>query len=94
MIINLPRSPTEQKPNLSTSLLLTIRESLFTMKTIEFISENRTFSNDRGQTIDYTARNIIIDGIPFKVAKNDGKVFDLQFKDYINNGPLTLDLDA
>jgi len=60
------------------------------MKTIAFTSEERTFSNDRGQTISYTARNIIIDGIPFKVAKNDGKVFDLQFKDYINQGDIDL----
>lgn len=60
------------------------------MKTIEFTSEKRTFSNENGQTIDYIARNIIIDGIAFKVSKTDAKVFDLQFKDYINDGPIEL----
>lgn len=55
---------------------------------IEFTSEERTFTNDKAQKIDYTARNIVIDGTPYKVTKADGRVFDYQFKDYINQGPL------
>lgn len=55
---------------------------------IEFKSENKQFINDKGQAIDYTARSIIIDGIAYKVSKSDGKVFDMQFRDYINKGTL------
>lgn len=53
---------------------------------IEFTSEQRSFTNEKGQTIDYTARTIVIDGTPYKVTKADGRVFDYQFKDYINQG--------
>lgn len=53
---------------------------------LEFTSEEKTFTNDKGQSIEYTARHIVIDGTPYKVSKLDGRVFDLQFKDYINQG--------
>lgn len=57
---------------------------------LEFTSEQRTFTNDNGQAINYTARFIVIDGTPYKVAKTDGAVFDYQFKDYINHGEVDL----
>lgn len=53
---------------------------------ISFTSEEKTFTNENGQSIDYTDRRIVIDGTPFKVAKNDAKIFDFQFKDLINQG--------
>lgn len=62
------------------------------MKTIQFTSEERTFTNDQGQAINYTARNIIIDGTPYKVSKADGRVFDYQFKEYINGGEYEVSL--
>lgn len=53
---------------------------------IEFTAEEKTFTNDQGQSIDYTDRRIVIDGTPYKVTKADGRVFDYQFRDVINKG--------
>lgn len=61
------------------------------MKTIEFTSEQKVFTNDKGQSIDYTDRRIVIDGTRYKVSKIDGQVFDYQFKDLINNGPVDIE---
>lgn len=55
---------------------------------LEFTSEEKTFTNEQGQSINYNDRRIIIDGTPYKVTKVDARVFDYQFKEYINEGPL------
>lgn len=52
---------------------------------IKFKSQDKVFTNDKGQSIPYTERIIEIDSIPFKISKADGKVFDLMFKDFIND---------
>lgn len=55
---------------------------------LEFTSEEKTFTNEKGQSIDYNDRRIVIDGTPYKVTKVDARVFDFQFKDYINQGEI------
>lgn len=55
---------------------------------LEFTSEEKTFTNDQGQSINYTDRRIIIDGTPYKITKVDSRVFDYQFREYINEGPV------
>lgn len=57
-----------------------------------FTSEEKTFTNDKGQSIDYIDRRIVIDGTPYKVTKLDGRVFDLQFKELINGDPIEVEL--
>ena len=36
------------------------------------------------QVIEYDERLLIVDGISYKVSKNEAKVFDLQFKDLLS----------
>lgn len=55
---------------------------------IQFTSQPKKFTNQNGQLIDYVERCIIIDGISYKVSKSEAKVFDLQFRDYVNQGDL------
>lgn len=55
---------------------------------LAFTSEEKTFTNDEGRSIDYTDRRIVIDGTPYKVTKADSRVFDFQFKEYINEGEI------
>lgn len=50
---------------------------------IKFLKEQKRFTNENGQSVDYTARTIVIDGTPFRVSKGDAKIFDYQFKDEI-----------
>lgn len=47
--------------------------------TLQFRCEDKVFVNDEGQEVNYTARYIVIDGIDYKVASKDARVFDLQF---------------
>ncbi len=60
---------------------------------LAFTSQQKTFTNDRGQSIDYTERCIVFDNISYKVSKTAAQVFDLQFKDLINSDPIELDLE-
>lgn len=55
----------------------------FTHMDVKFTKEQKRFTNENGQSVDYTQRNIVIDGTPFRVSKADSKVFDFQFKDEI-----------
>lgn len=50
---------------------------------IKFLKENKRFTNDSGQSVDYVARSIVIDGTPFRISKADAKIFDFQFKEEI-----------
>lgn len=59
---------------------------------IEFTSTAKVFTNEQGQSINYTQRCIIIDGISYRIPKESAQVFDLQFKDYINGDPIEVEL--
>lgn len=50
---------------------------------VKFSREKKSFKDQNGNVIDYVARYIIIDGIPYSVNKTDGKVFDYQFSEYL-----------
>lgn len=51
---------------------------------IKLTKEEKTYINpETKQKIDYVERNIVIDGTPYKVGKQDAKIFDYQFKDEI-----------
>lgn len=52
---------------------------------IKFKKQAKTFTDERGNKIDYYARFIIIEGIPYSVNRADGKVFDYQFKEYLES---------
>lgn len=59
---------------------------------LQFTSTLKVFTNENGQSIEYTERCIIIDGISYKIPKTSAQVFDLQFKDFINGNPIEVDL--
>lgn len=53
--------------------------------TLGFSREQRTFTDDSGRPVSYMKRSIIIDGIDFSVNSKDGKVFDIMFRDEIED---------
>lgn len=59
---------------------------------LSFTSSQKTFTNDNGQSIQYTERCINVDGISYRIPKTSAQVFDLQFKDYINGDDIEIDL--
>lgn len=50
---------------------------------VKFSREKKSFKDQSGNVIDYVVRAIIIDDIPYAVNKNDAKVFDYQFSEYL-----------
>lgn len=52
---------------------------------VQFTSKQKLFTNEHGQSIEYTERCIVFDGISYKVPKTAAQVFDLQFKELINS---------
>lgn len=62
------------------------------MKKIQFTSTAKVFTNENGQSINYTERCIVVDDIAYKIPKTSAQVFDLQFKEYINQDSIEVDL--
>lgn len=58
----------------------------------QFTSTPKVFTNENGQSIEYTQRCIVIDNIEYKIPKTSGQVFDLQFKDLVNQEAIEVDL--
>ena len=51
---------------------------------IQFKKSKKQFTTEDGKVIDYEAREIVIDDVPYPVIKTKKDIFDYQFKELIN----------